>query len=97
VINIANLKSIHFAAILSGAKRTEWRWRIRPDATLSAIERGEKVLLLEIGSHRAIRATVRAVVRFDYPYGHLYAIRLLAPRLAHEPHSERRIQGWIRR
>ena len=41
-------------------------------------------------------ATVRAIVRFDYPAGCLYAIRLLSPRVTSAP-GVRKLQGWSRR
>ena len=97
MINIANLKPEYFAEILAGRKRTEWRLRKRQDPRLDAIERGEPIILLEIGSTRAIRATVRAIMRFSYRSGNqLYAIRLLNPCLMHAP-GVRKIQGWSRR
>ncbi len=95
MINVANLDSKSFAAILAGRKRTEWRYRRRPDARLEAVAIGEPIVLLEIGSERAIKATVRAVVRFDGS-GYLYGIRLLKPRLTSAP-GVRKIQGWHRR
>jgi hypothetical protein len=85
VLNVCNLKPEYFAAIARGRKSTEWRWRRRPDARLEAVAIGEPIALLEIGSDRCLRATVRAVVRFDYPDHCLYAIRLLKPRLTSAP------------
>ena len=96
LLNVANLKAEYFSRIVAGTKRTEWRWRKRPDARLEAITIGEPIALLEIGSDRCIRATVRATMRFSYPTGYLYAIRLLKPRLTTAP-GVRKVQGWHRR
>jgi hypothetical protein len=96
VLNVANLKPEYFANIVAGRKRTEWRWRRKSDARLDAIERGEPIVLLEIGSDRCICAIVRAIMRFSYPDGYLYAIRLLNPRLGTAA-GIRKIQGWQRR
>ena len=96
MLNVANLNPEHFRAIVAGGKRTEWRWRRKSDARLDAIERGEPIVLLEIGSDRCIRATVRAIMRFSYPTGYLYGIRLLQPRVGTDA-GVRKIQGWQRR
>jgi len=92
--NIANVKSEHFRAIAEGRKSTEWRRRARPDSTLEQVTVGEPILLLEIGSTRAIRARVRAVMRFDYSDHVTYAIRLFEPRVISM--SAKRVQGWHR-
>lgn len=98
VVNVANLDREHFERFLSGAKRTEWRWRSRIDPRLEAVTTGEPLYLLEIGSSRAIEATVRAMIRFDYPAhaSHVYAVRVADPRLVDAP-GIRKIQGWHRR
>jgi hypothetical protein len=91
------VKPVYFRAIFDGLKRTEWRFRRRVDPRLEAIEIGEPIVLLEIGSDRAIKAKVRAIIRFDYlDGGHLYAIRLANPRLSTAP-GVRKVQGWHRR
>jgi hypothetical protein len=98
MLNVANLRSEPFEAILSGRKRTEWRWRRRADGRLDSIEPGEIVMFLEIGTDRAIAATVRAVMRFEYDggYRYQYAIRICKPRLLRAA-GIRKLQGWHRR
>lgn len=96
MLNVANLYPEHFNRILSGAKRTEWRARKRPDSRLESVRAGEPIVLLETGSNRAIRATVAAANRFDCDEGHVYGIRIKQPELFSAP-GVRRIQGWHRR
>lgn len=96
MLNVANLKPEPFAAIAAGRKATEWRWRRSIDPRLESVQDGEPIVLLEIGSTRAIRATVRHIMRFDYCRGHLYAVRLASPRVTSAP-GVRKIQGWHRR
>lgn len=97
MLNVACLDPRWFREIEAGRKRTEWRFRQRPDARLEAVERGEPIALLERGSDRCIRATVRAIMRFDYGDGScLYAVRLLNPRVTSAP-GVRHLQGWVRR
>jgi hypothetical protein len=99
MLNVANLEARHFAAILSGRKRTEWRHRVRGfDSRLEAVTVGEPVALLEIGSNRMIQATVRAKSKFEYDDGSAtYAIRLADPKLKTAPAGLRKLQGWHRR
>lgn len=96
MVNVCCLNRAPFADIAAGRKRTEWRFRQRPDARLEAVTIGEPIALLERGSARCIKAHVRAIMRFDYPDGHLYAIRLLNPRVTSAP-GIRHMQGWVRR
>ncbi len=96
MLNVANLKPEHFERILSGAKRTEWRWRRKPDARLEAVKDGELIALLETGSDRMISATVRRCIRFDYRDGCCYAVRLANVQLGRAP-GIRKVQGWHRR
>lgn len=97
MLNVANLKPVYFEEFLSGRKRTEKRWRRRIDSRLESVEPGEPVILLEIGSDRAIEAIVRAKMRFDYPDGtHLYSIRICNP-VQVVAVGVRKIQGWHRR
>ena len=94
MLNLCCLDRKPFAAILAGSKRTERRWRSRPDSRLESIEAGESILLMERGSTRALSATIAHSMRFDFSDGHLYCIRLRAVRLVT---SERRHnQGWLR-
>ncbi len=95
MVNLACVDSGPFAAILAGRKRTEWRFRSRPDPRLEAIQIGEPIILYERGkSTRVIRAIVRATLRFDYHDGHVYAIRLADPQLGSDPRPHP--QGWLR-
>jgi hypothetical protein len=97
VLNVANVEKTYFAAFLSGRKRTEKRWRKRVDARLEAVKAGEPVVLLEIGSDRALRGTVSHIMRFDYPEGgYLYSVRVCALALI-KAAGVRKIQGWHRR
>jgi hypothetical protein len=98
MVNVANLNPEPFKEILDGKKRSEWRIRRRLDSRLEAVKVGEPVFLLEIGkSTRAIEASVRAAMRFDYENGMCqYAIRLKDPKLINVP-GIRKLQGWHRR
>ena len=94
MLNVACLHPRYFSAILAGRKGTEWRRRKRVDPHLEAVAIGEPVLLLECGSRRAIRARVRAKLRFDYLDGYVYAIRLAEVRPSTSDRTHR--QGWQR-
>ena len=99
LLNIANLYPQYFDAFLQGRKNTEWRERKRIDPTLEKINPGERVVLYECGSNRAIAATVVWVRRFDSPThatcSHLYAIRL--KKIGLFAVAVRKLQGWHRR
>jgi hypothetical protein len=113
MINVANLKPVHFQAFIDGRKRTERRIRRRIDPRLEKIELGELVVMLEIGTRRAFVATIRHVIRFDYdriwtndddPQDrrqigsyYQYAIRLQDVELLTLDEPVRKIQGWHRR
>ena len=96
MINVACLDPQYFAAILDGRKQTEWRDRMRPDPILERVQAGERIVLQERRTDRAIFATVRHVRRFRRQGGYRYGIRLLAPRLG-STSGVRHLQGWQRR
>jgi len=95
MLNIANLTPYWFARFAAGDKQTETRWRLKIDSRLEAVEPGEAILLLEIGSDRCISAVVRHVIRFDFPRGYSYRFRLCSIRLGRD--GRRKVQGWLRR
>jgi|SRR5215467_9612764 len=96
MLNVANLEPVYFKRFLSGQKKIETRWRTRVDARLEAIEVGEPIVLLEIGSERGLRGVIGSVTRRDYTDGYLYKIRVQSPVLFRAP-GVRKIQGWHRR
>jgi hypothetical protein len=95
VINIACLYPQHFARILSGVKRTEWRKRKGPDSRLDAVKPGEELILLECRSTRTLRTRVTRIRRHRDLTGYVYAIQFSRPELTVStlPH----LQGWHRR
>jgi hypothetical protein len=97
MINIACLDREPFANILSGEKTTEYRTRKRCDPRLEAIQKGERLILLERGSVRGIKATVERKRRTKLKDGCIrYAIVFVNPK-QFDATGIRHLQGWTRR
>jgi len=95
MVNIACLYPEHFARIVAGRKRTEWRKRKSADPRLEAVRPGEDLMLLECRSMRALRTRVMCIRRYRDTSGWIYAIQFEPPELTLStlPH----LQGWQRR
>jgi hypothetical protein len=97
LINIACLDREPFAQILAGQKTTEYRRRKRRDVRLEAVTSGERLVLLERGSKRGIKAIVSGKRITKAGYGRfLYSISFRDPK-RFDATGIRHLQGWIRR